>query len=336
MRIAIFGSRKMESEWPILGSEDEFIEAARDIGQQLAHLGHAILVGGISQRTADVHVVDGFLSVAASNRSSKARIEVVRPAGRERGYDEQYRKAPHLFEFHSPEEGWWEGAHLFSLRQCDAVVTLGGNKGTYLAGLATTVCGKRIAPIGSFGGASKELSKVSTAARPDLAQAFRRLNAPWSSDTRDVALDLVRATGGPQLLIIHGRSKDWLDLKDWLHHEAGINRVSVMMQEYGGGRTLPEKFEALGRNVDAAVALATADDVGGLAGESPDRNLRARQNVWIEVGYIWGKLGRGRVIVLKHPNVEIPSDLQGVEHFTYTDGPREHAENLRKFLQAIS
>lgn len=175
MRIAIFGSRKPEGDWPILGSEADFVEAARDMGRQLAHFGHAILVGGISSRTADVHVVDGFISVAASNRNSKARIEVVRPAGRERGYDAEYAKAPHLFEFHYPDEGWWDGAHLISLRECDAVLTIGGNRGTYLVGLAAAICGKPLAPIGSFGGASRELSKAYSAIRPDLASTFRLL-----------------------------------------------------------------------------------------------------------------------------------------------------------------
>lgn len=110
-----------------------------------------------------------------------------------------------------------------------------------------------------------------------------------------------------------------------------------MQQQYGGGATLPEKFEAVGRDVDAAIALATADDVGGVASNSPQHlGARARQNVWIEVGYIWGKLGRSRVVLLKHPKVEIPSDLQGVEYFTYDHSPREQTEKLRKFIGAIS
>lgn len=39
---------------------------------------------------------------------------------------------------------------------------------------------------------------------------------------------------------------------------------------------------------------------------------RASQNVIFELGYFAGKLGRGRVSLLRKGNVEIPSDLFGI------------------------
>ncbi len=66
----------------------------------------------------------------------------------------------------------------------------------------------------------------------------------------------------------------------------------VMIDEPPKGRTLPEMFEDLAKQSDAAIALITPDDIGGLgmeggAGLAP----RARQNVWVEVGWVLGKTG---------------------------------------------
>lgn len=336
MRIAIFGSRKPDRRWPVHGTQEEFVAAARDIGQQLAHHEHTIVVGSASPNTADAHIVSGFLSIAGTNSKTDARIQVVRPNERDRAFEEEARRAPHVFEFFSHSEGWWQGAHLISLRESDAVLTIGGGKGTYLAGLAAIVAGKRLVPISSFGGASAELMKHLTETGSDeRSSKFRRLNGPWTPEARNIAFDLLGAAGGPSLLIIHGRSKDWLDLKDWLREEAEVRNIAVMAQEYGVGATLPEKFERIGREVTAAIALATTDDVGGLAGEA-DMEKRARQNVWVEVGFIWGRLGRKRLMLLTQPDLEIPSDLQGLEVFQYRDSPREFADQLRTFIKASS
>ena len=92
------------------------------------------------------------------------------------------------------------------------------------------------------------------------------------------------------------------------------------------GRALPEKFEELAVQVDAAIALVTPDDLGGLRDES-DAGLRgrARQNVWVEVGWFWGKLGRARTLLLGKKGVELPSDLSGllVEEFDVHPAQRE-------------
>jgi predicted nucleotide-binding protein len=63
--------------------------------------------------------------------------------------------------------------------------------------------------------------------------------------------------------------------------------------------------------VGFAVILLTPDDVGSsIKADTP--SARARQNVIFELGYFTGKLGRGRVCLLRKGDVEIPSDLFGV------------------------
>ncbi len=69
---------------------------------------------------------------------------------------------------------------------------------------------------------------------------------------------------------------------------------------------------------DGAIAVATPDDVARIAGSVPEL-LRARQNIWIEIGWIWGRLGRNKLILLCKGNIEIPSDLHGMEYYRYND-----------------
>jgi len=338
MKIAIFGSwREHDPKWPARGSQAEFIEAARQIGRKLAHAHQKVIVGGMSTTTADTHVVDGILEVAGGDSEYPTLIEVVRPDDGDSSYADHARQSPHLFEFHSRSEGWWQGAHLISVQGADAVITLGGGKGTYLAGLSAIVARKLLIPIASFGGASEALLKtVEQTADEDRASQFRKLNGPWTPLALKTALDLAGIGLPPRILIIHGRRPDWLDLKDWLRDTAGILNAVVMGQVFGEGASLPEKFERLAAEVDGAIAVATPDDRGGLAGpDEPRLQLRARQNVWLEVGWFWGRLGRNRVMVLTSGGVEIPSDLHGLEFYSYDSQPRECADSIRAFLSKV-
>ena len=64
------------------------------------------------------------------------------------------------------------------------------------------------------------------------------------------------------------------------------------------------------QDVSFAIVLMTPDDSGSaLASEST--RLRARQNVLYELGYFAGKLGRGKVLVLRKGDIEILQILPG-------------------------
>ncbi|MBS1525004.1 MAG: nucleotide-binding protein, partial [Bacteroidetes bacterium] len=43
-------------------------------------------------------------------------------------------------------------------------------------------------------------------------------------------------------------------------------------------------------------------------------NYRARQNVILELGYFFGKLGRRKVCALCSSDIELPSDISGILH----------------------
>lgn len=113
--------------------------------------------------------------------------------------------------------------------------------------------------------------------------------------------------------------------------ENDLKRKAIILHEQPNkGRTIIEKFEHHA-NVDFAVALWTADDIGKCKSEQ-DFNDRARQNVIFETGFFIGKLGRSNVVVLYENGVEIPSDYQGVIFILFGGNWKD---DLRKEIDAI-
>lgn len=335
MKVAIIGSwRDGDREWGLRGSHAEFENACLAIGRQLGSHRQKIVVGGQSLATADLHVVRGLVETARHMRVSGPLVEVMRPAGDASSYEDLARQFPGLFEFHVPTQARWAEAHLLSLREADVVIAIAGMKGTYQAGLAALVAKKRLVPVASFGGAAAKLSAaIDSIGEGSDRSDLRQLNGPWSEKSHEVVARIAGIGQLARVLLIHGRSQDWLHLKDWLRETLGVPKVIVMAQEFGAGRTLPEKFEQLAAEVDVAIAVATPDDRGGLAGLPPDQlRYRARQNVWLEVGWFWGRLGRSRVMLLTRGGIEPPSDLSGIEMYEYSQVPTESSEKIRAFL----
>ena len=109
----------------------------------------------------------------------------------------------------------------------------------------------------------------------------------------------------------------------------------ILHEQPNEGRTVIEKFEDHA-NVGFAVILLTPDDEGRLREEadgSGTLNLRARQNVLLELGFFLGKLGRERTCAIKKGEVEIPSDYEGVVLTVMDDAgawKKELARELRR------
>jgi predicted nucleotide-binding protein len=112
---------------------------------------------------------------------------------------------------------------------------------------------------------------------------------------------------------VHGRSLHRDDLKRELEQQ-GI-RVVVLTDEFEPTMPIPEKFERYAASVDGAIVLVTPDDVGGLADGSDRATRRARENVWVEAGWFWGRRGRGKMMLLRQRKATdedaagMPSDL---------------------------
>jgi predicted nucleotide-binding protein len=114
--------------------------------------------------------------------------------------------------------------------------------------------------------------------------------------------------------IVHGHESALkYEVARFIENELSIKAI-ILHEESNRGLTIIEKFEA-NKEVDFAVALWTYDDEGKNKQDS-NLNPRARQNVVFETGFFFGHLGRGKVIVLKAPEIEIPSDYSGIVYIS--------------------
>jgi predicted nucleotide-binding protein len=95
------------------------------------------------------------------------------------------------------------------------------------------------------------------------------------------------------------------------------------------GRTLVEKFEHL---VDSSVAAVV---IIGPQGDPYHIRSGRRENVVFELGYLMGKLGRERVVVIVTKGAELPSDLAGLGYLIIDPHtPNVLEADLRKWARA--
>ena len=223
----------------------------------------------------------------------------------------------------------------------DAVVLIGGAEKTEQAGMAAAVSRKPLACIGSFGGAAAALNKRFVASpikwgyEPHQTKRLPQLQEPFSKVVLKEALQAAWIEDAPKLMIIHGRSPDHDTLKQYLLKHVG--RVIVLADEFTPMEPIPLKFERIASSADGAIAFLTPDDVGGLAADPADTGPRARENVWVEVGWFWGRRGRSKLLLLRKGKVTIPSDLGNVEDYEYTSSPEEPKPRaaIQKFIARL-
>lgn len=113
-----------------------------------------------------------------------------------------------------------------------------------------------------------------------------------------------------RVFVVHGHDGEAKEATARLLEKIELEPI-ILHEQPNQGRTIIEKFEAHS-GVGFAIVLLTPDDVGSSKTSPDELKPRARQNVILELGFFTGKLGRSRVCALYKPDVEIPSDFQGV------------------------
>jgi hypothetical protein len=117
--------------------------------------------------------------------------------------------------------------------------------------------------------------------------------------------------------------------------ERTVGRPAIVLHEQANkGATILEKFERHAESASFAVVLLTGDDEGRLRGSDGPLTPRGRQNVILELGVFIGSLGRERVVVLKDPEVEEPSDLSGLVYIPLDDAGAWRTELLKELAAA--
>ena len=120
---------------------------------------------------------------------------------------------------------------------------------------------------------------------------------------------------GNEVFIVHGHDTEAKSkVARFVENLVLTRQVTILDEKPGGGRTIIEKFENYASNAGFAIVLLTPDDVGAAKDKLDELKPRARQNVIFEMGYFVKGLGRGRVCAMSTEEVELPSDLAGVEY----------------------
>lgn len=117
------------------------------------------------------------------------------------------------------------------------------------------------------------------------------------------------------VFVVHGHNGEVKESVARFLTKLGLEPV-ILQEQINKGMTLIEKFETFASRAGFAVVVMTPDDVGypvPKGGEiEPDKKLRPRQNVILELGYFVAKLGREKTFVLCSEGIEIPSDIMGI------------------------
>lgn len=120
---------------------------------------------------------------------------------------------------------------------------------------------------------------------------------------------MATAYNNKKVFVVHGHDHALLDEVELMLRRIGLEPV-IVKNEANSGRTIIQKITDLS-DVGFGIILYTCCDEGRKKGTSELRD-RARQNVIFEHGYLYAKLGPGRVAALNDSGIEVPSDLAGV------------------------
>jgi predicted nucleotide-binding protein len=143
-----------------------------------------------------------------------------------------------------------------------------------------------------------------------------------------------------KIFIVHGHDHDLKNDLELFIKNIGLEPI-VLHRQPDEGLTIIEKLEKQ-TDVEFAFVLLTPDDIGysvkeielKKSEEKINKELRARQNVIFEFGYLVGKLGRNRVCAIYKENVTLPTDLSGLLYKKVTESIEDIGYTLIKELKA--
>lgn len=150
------------------------------------------------------------------------------------------------------------------------------------------------------------------------------------------------------VFLVHGHDLAFLNDVQGTLHGLGV-RCVVLVQEENKGQSVFEKFWQFSAQAKFAIVLFSPDDYGTslreynsdyMGSKAAERalNFRARQNVVLEMGFFYGRLGTDCVFVLNRnpdsffPRFERPSDLDGILFDEYRPNDSGWQTTLKKWL----
>jgi predicted nucleotide-binding protein len=172
-----------------------------------------------------------------------------------------------------------------------------------------------IARVVATGGATSHPIDIDSRSVAGIANLVRN-HADVGAATREAA---------HSVFVVHGHDEAMKDTVAGFLQDNGVRAV-VLKDLDTSHPTLFQKFETVGREAQFAIVLISSDDLGTSLREFQDTEsggpasleYRARQNVVLELGFFFGRLGWDNVFILEkappklRPRFDMPSDLRGV------------------------
>ena len=134
-----------------------------------------------------------------------------------------------------------------------------------------------------------------------------------------------------RVFVVHGQNKSAKKAIVSFLSRVGLEGI-VLHQQPNMGRHLLTKFIEEAELTTFAIVLMTDDDVGCRKGGSPAP--RARQNVILELGYFLAHFGQSRVCALITPDLETPSDFDGIAYIRMDESDQWKTELTRELKAA--
>lgn len=211
---------------------------------------------------------------------------------------------------------WWQEERTFTIQQSDALIVIGGGKGTSDSIQKAILANKPVfypsqIQTNSYGAWKKRPSdycyfKLGDA---DFNDNLNTTPDEYYKNVFDVLEEYSKLKYARNVFIVHGRDHLLRDRLISILEKLYFNPI-VLDRQPNQSLTIIEKLERDVNNIGFSFILYTPDDFGGFKGENG--MSRARQNVIFEHGLLIGMLGRDRTCAIINGAIELPSDLKGV------------------------
>jgi hypothetical protein len=173
-------------------SQAAFMQACRELGVALARTGAEFVIGSSNTSTADRYVMEGAATV-----EEKHKVWIFRP---EKGDNVELpptdQTKTKLNPYYKRLRGPWAAGRISQVQAADAVVLIGGVRGTAQVGYTAVALNKPTLTIGSFGGAAADLWEFVEpfyARLGSSADDVGALREPWRGvESADLSVRLLR------------------------------------------------------------------------------------------------------------------------------------------------
>jgi len=329
LSILVAGGLDRDDRTALSRPPEEIESFARTLGARIAQDGHVLLNG--CRTTIDACVAEGahdaLLASGASSDEIKSRIV---------SYVNQGQTPVHGFGaiLQSELSDWELGGRDLSapeiIHYCDAVVLMGGFRGTYRAANWARIEHKPLLPIALFGGAAKEIC-LEVAKRVDVVYAgtvsrskyeavLKSLSTDWEQIAADVVnlAELMASSREVFVVMSFEKSPQFTDLLESIQQTCGeFGYAAYRVDETNDGeRILPEIIRGIRQS---AFVIADVSD--------------NKPNVYWELGLAGGM--DKDIILTARSGTALPFDINDVP-VLYWESFSEFKRALAKRVEGIA